>query len=73
MLIILSIVVAVAALIILPFWHLLGVGIFAALLFWMFHIHPLPVIALYLVAYCIRGVLVFLGLAGLFAWATREK
>jgi branched-subunit amino acid transport protein AzlD len=73
MLIILSIVVALAALFILPFWHLLGAGIFAALLFWLFHIHPLPVIALYLAAYCIRWVLVLLGLAGLFAWASREK
>jgi hypothetical protein len=73
MLLILSIVVILAAVVILPFWHMLGVGIFAALLFWKFHIHPFPVIALYLVAYCVRWLLVFFGLAGLFAWASREK
>ncbi len=73
MIIIVSILVVLAALAILPFWHILGIGIFAALLFWMFHIHPLAVLGLYLVVYCTRWLLVFLGLAGVFAWVSREK
>lgn len=70
--VIVSILVVLAALVILPFWHILGVGIFAALLFWMFHVHPLAVVALYLVAYCVRWLLIFLGLWGVFAWTRRK-
>jgi hypothetical protein len=73
MIIIVSILVLLAAVAILPFGHMLAVGIFAALLFWMFHIHPVAVVGLYLVAYCLRWVLIFLGFAGLFAWVSREK
>lgn len=73
MIVIVSILVVLVALAILPFWHILGVGIFAALLFWMFHIHPLAVVGLYLVAYCVRWVLIFLGLVGVFAWARRDS
>jgi hypothetical protein len=68
-----SILVAVAALVILPFWHVLGIGIFAALLFWLFHIHPMVVVGWYLLVFLVRWVLVVLGFVGLVTWASRDR
>ena len=73
MLVVLYILLAIAALVILPFSHIIGVGIFAALLFWAFHIHPAAVFGLYVLAYALRSVLVLLGLAGAVSWFSRKS
>ena len=73
MFVVLYILLAIAALVILPFSHIIGVGIFAALMFWAFHIHPAAVLGLYTLAYAIRSLLALVGLAGAVSWAVRKS
>lgn len=73
MFVVLYIALATVALVILPFSHIVGVGIFAALLFWAFHIHPAAVFGLFTLAYALRSLLVLLGLAGAVSWVFRKS
>lgn len=73
MFVILYIALAIATLVIVPFWHILGVGILSALLFWAFHIHPAAVFGLCLLAYVLRSVLALIGLVGAVSWFSRKS
>ncbi|NTF23571.1 hypothetical protein G6L37_34940 [Agrobacterium rubi] len=73
MMFILYIALAIICLIVLPFSHIVGIGIFSALLFWAFHVHPAAVFGLYLVAYVLRSILVLAGLVGAVSWFGRKK
>lgn len=65
-------VLAVVTLVVVPFWHIIGLGLFSALLFWGFHINPAFVFAFYIVATVVRSTLFLLGLAGIASWFSRK-
>jgi hypothetical protein len=73
MLFILYAILAIAVIVIIPFWQIAALGILSALLFWLFHVHPAAVFGLYLVACCLRWLLALVGLAGAVTWLGRKK
>lgn len=64
-------ILAVVALLLLPFSHVLGVLIVAAILFAVFHVPPVVVIGIYLVFHLLRWILPILGLAWLISLFSR--
>jgi hypothetical protein len=64
-------VLAIAALLLLPFSHVVGLAIAAIGLFVVFHVPPLLVVGAYLAFHLLRWILPLLGLAGLVAWFSR--